>query len=166
MLSFFIHPDAYIGVLYRLFEFLDHPSITSISKKIVLVKSLGNLPVKHSFWMALFKYFYRPSWCEKDYLPWKVHVHFRYAKESCLLSCLQKTGVWNSKEGWKKYQRLIVREIGIVGVLAKTESFNNQEREVAVKLPFSFLFRLRVRNFRQVNRCAHASTCLTWRSLN
>ena len=34
MLPFFIHPEASIDVLLkRLFEFLEHPSITSISRK-------------------------------------------------------------------------------------------------------------------------------------
>ena len=60
----------------------------SISAKIVLVKSSGDFPVKHSFWSLLFNYRCRSSWCGKDHLPWKVHVHFRHAKESCLLSGL------------------------------------------------------------------------------
>ena len=46
---FFIHPEAFIGVLEkRLFELLEHPSI-SISKKIVAMKFLQNFPVKYLF---------------------------------------------------------------------------------------------------------------------
>ena len=52
---FFIHPEASVGVLEkRLFEFLEHASI-SITKKKVLMKVLGNFPVKHSYWSPVFK---------------------------------------------------------------------------------------------------------------
>ena len=57
-----------------------------------------------------------------------------------------RQGVWNSGSGWKKYQKLIVEGIGIVGGLEKTENFNSQGRMggarggLAYKLLFSFLF--------------------------
>ena len=38
-----------ISLKKRLWELLEHPSITSILKEIVLVKILGNFSVKHSF---------------------------------------------------------------------------------------------------------------------
>ena len=38
-----------------------------------------------------------------------------------------RQGVWNSRSGWKKYQKLIVGGIGIVGGLEKTANFNSRE---------------------------------------
>ena len=35
-------------------------------------------------------------------------------------------GVWNSRGSWKKYQKPIVREVGIVMGLEKTENFNSR----------------------------------------
>ena len=56
-----------------------------------------------------------------------------------------RQGVWNSRSGWKKYQKLIVGGIGIVGGLEKTANFNSREGGgarggLAFKLLFSFLF--------------------------
>ena len=48
-----------ISLKKRLWELLEHPSITSILKEIVLVKILGNFSVKHSFWNPLYKYICR-----------------------------------------------------------------------------------------------------------
>ena len=38
-------------------------------KRIVLMKILGNIIVKHPFWGLLFKYICRPSRCVKDHSP-------------------------------------------------------------------------------------------------
>ena len=37
-----------------------------------------------------------------------------------------RRGVWNRRGGWKKYPMLIAGEVGIVGGLEKTESFNSR----------------------------------------
>ena len=83
ILSFF-HPSRGIHWCFikKVVWIFRAPILTSISKKIVLVKILGNFPVKHSFWSPLFKYICRPPWRAKG------HSHFRCAKESCLLSGL------------------------------------------------------------------------------
>ena len=44
-----------------------------------------------------------------------------------------------SRGGWEKYQRVIVRRIGIIGI-GKTESFNSRGGGLAFKLLFPFLF--------------------------
>ena len=54
-------------------------------------------------------------------------------REFLLLNTYSKVsnsqGVWNSRGGWKKYQKLIVEgggAVGIVGGLRKTENLNRQ----------------------------------------
>ena len=37
-----------------------------------------------------------------------------------------RRGMWNSRGRWKKYQKLIVEEVGIVRGLEKTENFNTR----------------------------------------
>ena len=83
ILSFF-HPSRGIHWCFikKVVWIFRAPILTSISKKIVLVKILGNFPVKYSFWSPLFKYICRRPWRAKG------HFHFRCAKESCLLSGL------------------------------------------------------------------------------
>ena len=51
-----------------------------------------------------------------------------------------RRGVWNSRGRWKKYQKPIVEEVGIVRGLEKTEKFNTRGGGLAFKLLFSFLF--------------------------
>ena len=53
-------------------------------QKLVLIKILGNFPLKHSFFNFSFEYIYRPSRFAKNHLLWEVHIHFRDAKETCI----------------------------------------------------------------------------------
>ena len=76
----------------KLFEFLEHPSV-SIAKEVVLIKILGNFPIKYPFWSPLFKYICRTSRCVKDHSPEKVHVHCRHAKERTRKKCQADTEV-------------------------------------------------------------------------
>ena len=46
--------------------------------------------------------------------------------------------MWNSRGAWKKYQKLIIGVVRIVGGLEKTENFNN--RGVGFQTVFFFPF--------------------------
>ena len=58
-----------------------------VFQNIVLMKMLGNFPLKHPFWSPLFKYIYRPSRFAKEHSPSEVCVHFRHVKESMPKKC-------------------------------------------------------------------------------
>ena len=131
-----------ISLKKRLLELLEHPSITSIFKEIVLMKILGNFPVKHSFWNPLFKYICRlesfnrgagKGWLLKCFFFFSNHKIYNI-KNICVYSKSKiKTKVTNKQNSWPIFIRALVF------------SFSRRANFSSLKyLSFSFLLIFRV----------------------